>query len=191
MDRHHLHRVLVAGLHRRPVLLVQAQHGVDVVEERAQRELALDRLEGVHGVEERGEVALGRLRGRRIRVGVELGEDAGAADDLAEELADGAAGLDAERTQLVAELEQALAAVGRDALDLVEPLERLREQIRGRLALLLVLIAQPPGFPLRERGDDRQVLVADPVPRSHQDAGELDATRAGPARRARTPAPRR
>ena len=43
MDRHHLHRVLLGRLDRRPLRLLALLHRVDVVQERAKRELALHR----------------------------------------------------------------------------------------------------------------------------------------------------
>ncbi len=47
----------VARLHGLPLFLLEGLDRVDVVEEGPQRELALDRLERVHLVEERRQVA--------------------------------------------------------------------------------------------------------------------------------------
>jgi hypothetical protein len=53
VDRHDLDRVGVGGLDGRPLELVQAFDRVNVLQDRAERELALDRLERVHLVNER------------------------------------------------------------------------------------------------------------------------------------------
>ena len=141
MDRHDLHGVLRGRLDRRPLLLVHPLDRVHVVQERAERQLAFDRFERVHLVHERGEVPLGRGGRDLIRPGVELGEETGAPDDLAQELADGLARLDPQLGQLTPELLEPHASLVREPLDLIEMLERLGEQERGRLALLLVLHA--------------------------------------------------
>ena len=72
VDRHDLDGVLRRRLHRRPLLLVHALHHVHVVQERAERQLALDRFERVHLVHERREVPLGGGRRDLVRLGVQL-----------------------------------------------------------------------------------------------------------------------
>ena len=86
VDRHHLDGVLVGRLDRGPVLLVELLDGIDVVEERPERELALHRFERVDLVEEGGEVPPSAERAGSIEVGVELVEDPDPPDHLAEEL---------------------------------------------------------------------------------------------------------
>ena len=104
MDRHDLDRVVIAWLHGFPFLLVELFDGVDVVQERAQRELALHRLEAMDLVQERRQVAPALSGDTAVDVGVQLVQDADAADHLAEELGDGPARLRAQLRQLVAEL---------------------------------------------------------------------------------------
>ena len=175
VDRHDLHGVFGRRLHRRPLLLVHALHRVHVVQERAERQLALDRFERVHLVHERREVALGGGRRDLVGVRVQLRQDAGAPDDLAQELADGLAGFDAKIRQLSAELLEPDPRVVRESLHLVEMLERLGEQERRRFALLLVLQTERVALQLRERRHARQVLVADAVPWAEQDLRERHA----------------
>jgi hypothetical protein len=175
VDRHHLHRVGVARLDRRPLLFVEPLDRVDVLQERAERQLALDRLERVHLVEERGEVAAGGLGTLAVEVGVELVEDPDPADHLAHELADRPACLHPERGELVAERRQAVASVLGQALDLVEPLERLGEQHRLGLGIVvgqLVLLLEPLRLDRRAPGHGRHVLEPDAVARAEQDPRE-------------------
>ena len=82
VDRHHLDGVLVGWFDGFPLLLVQCLDRIDVVEERAQREFPFDRLEAVHLLEERREVASALGRHHAIDVGVELVDDADAPDHL-------------------------------------------------------------------------------------------------------------
>ena len=118
---------------------------------------------------------LRRRRRRHVQVRVELGEDARPPDDLAQELTHRTARFDPERRQLLAALLEARPALVGDPLDLVEVLEGLCEQEGGRLALGFVLLAEGVALVLCQRGDQRQVLEADPIPRSQQDPAERDA----------------
>ena len=96
-----------------------------------------------------------RRRGRHVQLGVELGEDPRPPDDLAEELTHRAAGLHPECRQLLAALLEARPALLRDPLDLVQVLERLREQEGGGFTLGLVLLAEGVALVLGQRGDER------------------------------------
>ena len=79
-------------------------HHVHVVQERAERQLALDRFERVHLVHERGEVPLGGGRRDLVRLGVQLRQEPRAPDDLTQELADRLARLDPQLGELPPEL---------------------------------------------------------------------------------------
>ena len=175
VDRHHLHGVLLRRLDRRPVGLVERLDGVDVVEERTERQLAFNRLERVHLVEERREVPPGAHRPRAVEVGVELVDDPDPPDHLAQELADGLARLLPEHAELVAELDEPPAAVLRQVLDLVEAFERLGEQERLGLDVVLGHVLEHRlALDRREACHEGEILEADAVPRPQQDPRERD-----------------
>ena len=173
VDRHHLDGVLIGRLDRCPVLFVELLDGIDVIEERAEGELALHGFEGVDLVEEGGEVPPGAERARPIQVGVELVEDPDPTDHLAEELPDRFARLLPQDAQLIAERGEPGPRLLGQALDLVEPLERFGEQEGLGLDVVLGHVLEHQlRFPRREPGDEREVLEPDPVPRTEQDPGE-------------------
>ena len=172
MDGHDLDRVLGAGLHGRPLLPVARLDQLDELEEGTQRGLALQRGEGVHLLQEGGQVALDGLGARAIDVGFQLVEQAGAADHVGQELGDGRPGLAAQCHQLFPELVQPAPAFRRQPVDLVQVFERLREQVRG--GLVLVLVPQLLVAALGPRGHAGQILEPDPVAGPQQDAGQPD-----------------
>ena len=155
VDGHHLHRVVLARLHGRPLAVVLDR--VHVVEERAQRELALDGLERVHLLEERREVAPARGGHLDVDRGVELGEQAGPADDLGEELPTGRRAAGTQLGELGAEFIEPLAPGVREPLHVVEVLERLGHEERVVLEQVLVLAE----LELVERLDEAAVLRRD------------------------------
>ena len=109
VDRHDLHRVLLGGLHRRPLLLLALLDRVHVVEEGAQRQLALHRREGLDLVEERGEVPAAGRGDLGVHTRLDLAEQADPPDDLGQELRDGTPGQVAHGLELGPELLEPLA----------------------------------------------------------------------------------
>jgi hypothetical protein len=150
VDRHDLDRVRIRRLHRCPLLALARLDRLDVVEEPPQREVALQRRERMHLVQERREVPAASRRELAVGVGVELGEQARASDHLGEELGERAAGLLAQAGELGAELLEPCPALLGQAGHLVEVLEGLGHQERDLLRQLLVLVAGSYVLPLAQ-----------------------------------------
>ena len=178
VDGHDLHRVLGGRLDGGPFLLVPRLHGLDVVEERPQRQLAFQGREGMDLVEERSQVPLGGKGPFGVGAGLDLGQQPGSPDDFGQELAHRPTGLDAQLRQLGPELLQPRPSfVGkwmpdplRDFGNLVEMFEGLGEQERWRV--LAVLASQRIVLVLGPCRHPSQVFEPDPISRPQQDPGQ-------------------